>query len=136
MIYLTPLTTTTPEERRREIGRNRYHRINHHRINRFRASNRKPKRSKVSCFKQKTPNSKEQREKREQREEERKIFRGEREIFVLQTENPKEQREKRKERAEKRRERKIFGRNERRERNFRNKYQLVRWGQTRKILIF
>jgi hypothetical protein len=69
-----------------------------------------------------------------------KIFRGEREIFVLQTENPKEQRAKRKQRAEKResreKKRRNFRRNERRERNFRNKKQLIRWGQTRKILIF
>jgi hypothetical protein len=145
MIYLTPLTTTTPEERRREIGKNRYtenqleigkpnhrincsavnhhhaeigkpnHRINHHqplttttprsgspshRINHHHAGKPKPPPNQpVSCFNRKPKRPKEQREKREQREERAN---------------------------EKKRE--IFGRNERRERKIRNKYQLVGGG--------
>ena len=61
-----------------------------------------------------------------------KIFRPK--VSFVQTENPKEQRDK--ERAERRRERKNFGRNERRERNFRNKKPLVPVASDKKILIF
>ena len=47
----------------------------HHRINQFRASNRKPKRPKVSCFKQKTPKTERaKRKERAKRRRERKIF--------------------------------------------------------------
>jgi hypothetical protein len=72
-----------------------------------------------------------------------KIFRP-KVSFVLE-ENPKEQtakrkeRAKREERAERRRERKNFGRNERRERNFRNKSSWWYGGVRQKnidILIF
>ena len=59
-----------------------------------------------------------------------KIFRGEREIFVLQTENPKEQRAKRKERAEKRESR------EKKREKFSEQKAVGTVGSDQKILIF